>query len=137
MCAKSRNSPNPARTRSNGSNELRAEAERSAAAYQIILQFEDGEWYGRGLEMPQVFGDGKTPEACIVSTREALEGAILYLLEHDRRPPAPASSGQRTEQVNVRLTAEEKVLLEASAKRKGFSGLSDFVRAAAIEATTT
>jgi len=137
MSAKSRNSPNPERKRSNGSKELRADAKRSAASYQIILQFEDGEWYGRGLEMPHVFGDGKTPEACIANTREALEAAVLYLLENDQRPPAPASSGQRTEQVNVRLTAEEKVLLEASAKRKGFTGLSDFVRAAAIEATTT
>lgn len=87
--------------------------------------------------MPQVFGDCKTPEACVANTREALEGAVAYLLEQGRRPPASATTGQRTNQVNVRLTAEEKALLEASAKRKGFSGLSDFARAAAIEATKT
>jgi uncharacterized protein (DUF1778 family) len=39
----------------------------------------------------------------------------------------------RTAQVNVRLTAEEKALLESTAKRKCYSGLSDFIRAAAIE----
>ena len=32
------------------------------------------------------------------------------------------------------MTAEEKALLETTAKRKGFTGLSDFVRAAAMEA---
>lgn len=116
--------------------QTKAEARRLACEYQIVLQFEDGEWYGRGLELPHVFGDGKTVEACVENTREALEGAVAYLLEQGQRPPAPATTGQRTEQVNVRLTAEEKLLLEASAKRKGFSGLSDFVRAAAIDATT-
>ncbi|MCE9604519.1 MAG: type II toxin-antitoxin system HicB family antitoxin [Planctomycetia bacterium] len=125
------------RSRAEAAKSLRAEAKRYADSYQIILQFEDGEWYGRGLELPQVFGDGKTPEACVENTREALEGAVAFLLEQGQRPPAAATTGQRTEQVNVRLTAEEKVLLEASAKRKGFSGLSEFVRAAAIEATTT
>ena len=48
-------------------------------------------------------------------------------------PPTPAREGTRTMQVNVRLTAEEKALLEVTAKRKGFSGLSDYVRAAAME----
>ena len=85
--------------------------------------------------MPTVFGDGATVEACVEDTREALIGGVAYLLEQDKRPPIPATTGRRTEQVNVRLTAEEKLLLEASAKRKGFSGLSDFIRAAAVEAT--
>ncbi len=35
--------------------------------------------------------------------------------------------------MNVRLTADEKVLLEATARRKGYGGLSDFFRAAALE----
>ena len=50
-------------------------------------------------------------------------------------PPAPARQGVRTEQVNVRLTQEEKALLETSAKQKGFRGLSDFVRAGAMAFT--
>ena len=85
--------------------------------------------------MPLVFGDGATVEACVKDTREAFMVAAATLLELGERPPAPASAGLRTEQVNVRLTAEEKLLLEASAKRKGFSGLSDFIRAVAVEAT--
>ncbi|HEY4761091.1 MAG TPA: hypothetical protein VIH42_10975 [Thermoguttaceae bacterium] len=110
-----------------------AKAKKIAEQYQVILAFEDGHWYGRGLELPSIHGDGKTVDQCVKNTREAFAGWVAYLLEEGQRPPAPAREGTRTTQVNVRLTAEEKVLLEATAKRKGFSGLSDFVRAAAIK----
>ena len=110
-----------------------AEAQAVASEYQVILQSEEGHWYGRGLEMPHVFGDGKTPDACIVDTRKALTAAVAYLLESGQKPPAPAREGLRTTQVNVRLTAQEKAVLESTAKRKGFQGLSDFIRAAALE----
>ena len=80
-----------------------------------------------------MFGDGKTANQCIDSTREALAGAVAYLLEEGQRPPTPAREGNRTTQVNIRLTAEERALLETTSRRKGFSRLSDFVRAAAME----
>jgi hypothetical protein len=85
--------------------------------------------------MPHVFGDGKTPAECVENVREALVGAVAHMLEQDQRPPTPAREGTRTEQVNVRLTAEEKAILEATARRKGFKGLSDFIRAAALESS--
>jgi predicted RNase H-like HicB family nuclease len=113
--------------------DVRQQAERLVAEYQIILSSEDGDWYGRGLELPHVFGDGPTPEKCIESTREALAAAVSYMLEQGQSPPAPASQGKRTTQVNVRLTADEKVILEGTARRKGFEGLSDFLRASAME----
>ena len=112
---------------------IMAKAVKVAGQYQVILTFEDGHWYGRGLELPTIHGDGKTVNQCVENTREAFAGWVAYLLEDGQRPPTPAREGTRTAQVNVRLTSEEKVLLEATAKRKGFSGLSDFVRAAAIE----
>ncbi|HEY5313582.1 MAG TPA: hypothetical protein VIK18_13735 [Pirellulales bacterium] len=111
-----------------------AKARKVAGRYQVIVHCDEGHWYGRGLELPQVFGDGTTVAACVEDTREALLGAVAFLLEQDARPPAPAAAGRRTEQVNVRLTAEEKLLLEASAKQRGFSGLSEFMRTAAVEA---
>lgn len=111
-----------------------AEARRIAGEYQIVLAVEEGHYYGRGLELPNVFGDGSTVEACMKDTRLALETTVATLLEQGDRPPAPASSGRRTEQVNVRLSAEEKLLLESAAKHKGFSGLSDFIRYVAVEA---
>jgi predicted RNase H-like HicB family nuclease len=115
--------------------EILAQAGKIAEQYQVILAAEDGEWYGRGLELPQVFADGKTPAQCVANTREAMTTAVATLLERGDKPPAPARSNQRTTQVNVRLTAEEKVLLEATAQRKGFNGLSEFIRAVAMEST--
>jgi predicted RNase H-like HicB family nuclease len=113
--------------------DVMAKAKAIAQEYQVILACEDGQWYGRGLELPRVFGDGKTANQCIKSTREALAVAVAYMLEEGQRPPTPATEGRRTMQVNVRLAAEEKALLEVTAKRKGYSSLSDYIRAAAIE----
>ena len=117
-----------------------ADVARQAAAmamrYQVILETDEGHWYGRGLELPHVFGDGATPGKCVRATREALQAAVAYLLEQGQKPPAPARTGQRTQQVNVRLTAEEKAMIESTARRKGFSGLSDYIRAAALESTS-
>jgi predicted RNase H-like HicB family nuclease len=108
-------------------------ARELVAEYQIVLECEDGHWYGRGLEMPHVFGDGSSPTACIDDTRNALAAGVAYLLESRQVPPSPARNGKRTQQVNVRLTAEEKAILEGTARRRGFEGLSDFMRAAALE----
>jgi predicted RNase H-like HicB family nuclease len=110
-----------------------AKARKIADQYQVILAFQQGHWYGRGLELPSIQGDGKTVGQCVENTREAFCGWVAYLLEEGQSPPTPAREGTRTQQVNVRLTAEEKTLLENAARRKGFVGLSDFVRTAAIE----
>ncbi len=57
--------------------------------------------------MPLVMSDGKTPDACVRATREALTVTVATLLESGQTPPPPASENKRTEQVNVRLTLEE------------------------------
>jgi predicted RNase H-like HicB family nuclease len=104
-----------------------------AAKYQVILQFEDGEWYGRGLELPNAFGDGETPDACVKMTREAFAGVVATMIEDGQRPPVPASEALRDQQVNVRLTTEEKARLEESSQQAGFRGVSDYVRFKALE----
>ena len=109
-----------------------AKAKKIAEKYEVIVSFEDGEWYGKGLEMPLVFGDGKTGDECIKNVKEALAVSVAHLLEIGEVVPAPASAGKRTEQVNVRLTAEEKVILSATARSRGFRGLGDFLRATAL-----
>lgn len=109
-----------------------ADAQKIAEKYEIIMSSENGEWYGRGLEMPNVFGDGKTSDECIQNTREGLTSAVAYLLEQGEVVPSPASEGTRTEQVNVRLTKEERTILNASARSQGFHGLADFLRAKAF-----
>jgi len=106
-----------------------AKAKAIAAEYEIVMWHEDREWYGRGLELPHTYGDGKTPAACIASVREGLVATVATMLEDGERPPAPARTGERTEQVNVRLTAGEKALLESRSRAGGFKGISDYVRA--------
>ena len=111
-----------------------AEAKRIAAEYEILTWFEDGEWYGHGLELPHTYGDGKTPDECIASVREGLVLTVASMLEDGEQPPRPARLGERSEQVNIRLTAEERALLDNRSRAGGFKGLSDYVRAAALAA---
>jgi predicted RNase H-like HicB family nuclease len=107
-------------------------ARRLADSYDLILRYEDDEWYAHALEYPEAMGDGKTPENCVRATRQALTVAVAAMIESGQTPPPPAREGLRTEQVNVRLTAEERTLLENKAKGKGFRGLSDFIRASVL-----
>jgi predicted RNase H-like HicB family nuclease len=102
--------------------------------YRTIFWEEDGEFYGRGLEVPTAMSDGKTPQDCIANTREALVTAVAVMLEDGQTPPAPASEEVRNQQINVRLTVEEKIALETAAQRQGFRGISDFIRSAALSA---
>jgi predicted RNase H-like HicB family nuclease len=109
-----------------------ARAGTIADQYKIIVEFEAGDWQGHGLEIPTVFGDGRTVQAAVKDTREALVTAVAYMLEKGQTPPAPAREGNRSVQVNVRLTPEEKAVLESRAKARGFRGLSDFIRTSVL-----
>lgn len=102
--------------------------------YRLILESNDELGYiGSSVEIPTVMADGRTPDACVKATREALAVALATMLEMGRRPPTGRAT--RNVQVNVRLTAEEKLAMEAAAHRMGFKGVSDFVRTAALDRT--
>ena len=108
-------------------------AREVASRYRLILEPEaEVGFIGRSLEMPTVFADGKTAAACVRNTREALTAAVATMLESGQPPPAPAVRRRRQQQINVRVSADEKLLLEEAARRNGFRGVSDFVRAAAL-----
>lgn len=107
-------------------------AEKIAGEYQVILGYEDGWWFGYGLEMPYTFGGGETAQACVDDTREALVASVATMLEKDQIPPLPANKEKRIEQVNVQLTTEEKMILSVSAKSKGYRGLADYIRASVL-----
>ena len=109
-----------------------ARAKEIADQYQIVLKFEDDEWYGHGLELPTTYGDGKTPQAAVADTREGLVTTVAYLLEKGETPPAPAQEGNRSVQINIRVTPEEKAVLESRSRSKGFKGLSDYIRASVL-----
>ena len=112
--------------------EVLESARRIAHSYDLVLRFEDGEWYGHALEYPEAMGDGKTVDACVRAARQALTAAIATMLEAGESPPPPAREGRRSAQVNVRLTPEEKALLESRAKARGYRGLSDFIRSSVL-----
>lgn len=107
-------------------------AKKLADKYQIVLTQEDGMWFGHGLEMPNVFGEGKTSNQCVKNTLEALRASIAVMLEAGQMPPMPANHGQRSEQVNIRLSAVEKAVIEAFARSKGYRGIADYMRAGAL-----
>ncbi len=109
-------------------------AQKIASDYKIILERnEELGFIGSSVELPTVFADAKTPEECYKATEEALMVAVAVMIENGQRPPQPASAGQRTEQVNVRLTAEEKLLFSNAAMNLGFKGISDFIRNSALD----
>lgn len=70
---------------------IRQRATAIAQAYQIIVQFEDGEYFGHCLELPNVMGDGITSDKCVASMRQAPVVAVAYLLEKGLTPP-PANN---------------------------------------------
>jgi len=108
-------------------------AKKIAADYRIVLERDERLGFiGSSVELPTVFADAKTPEKCYKATQEALMVAVATMIECGQRPPQPASAGRRTEQVNVRLTAEEKLLFANAAMNLGFKGISDFIRNTAL-----
>jgi predicted RNase H-like HicB family nuclease len=109
-------------------------ARRIVSRYQVVIQQEGDEYVGRGLELPNAFEDGRTADECVRKTREMFVTVVAAMIEAGEVPPPPASEGKRTEQVNVRLSAEEKLVLEASARRHGHGGLAEYIRSAALAA---
>lgn len=106
-----------------------------AANYSIVVTVEPavGGYFGRGVEFPNVMSDGPTPEACLASVREALTLAVSTMLEDGEVPPTPNRfSDNRDQQVNVRLSSFERLVLEEAAQSRGYRGISDFMRAATL-----
>ncbi len=111
-----------------------AKAVEIAKTYSLVIEPDpDVGYFGRTIEMPLVMGDGKTPDQCVAQVLEASAAAIATMLEAGQRPPSPSRNLKRDQQLNVRLTADEKLHLEEAARLAGFRSISDFVRAAALE----
>ncbi|MGD9693678.1 MAG: type II toxin-antitoxin system HicB family antitoxin [Phycisphaerales bacterium] len=104
-----------------------------ASAYRLTFEQDpDVGFIGSSVELPTVFADGSTLAQCAKETLEALTTTIATLLEQGERPPAPASEGKREQQVNIRLTADERLRIEETARQEGFRSLSDYIRHAAL-----
>ncbi len=102
--------------------------------YRFLLKpSDDPKYVGSVLELPGVIEGGDTPDEAIANLREAAVTLVTYMLEAGETPPREGSDAKRDKQVNLRLTGREKFVLEEAARRDGFRGLSDFVRAAALD----
>jgi predicted RNase H-like HicB family nuclease len=108
------------------------QARTIAEQYQLVIWFEDDEYFGRGVELPYAFGEGKTIEQCARNTREAFVTAVAGYLQEGNSPPAPAHEGKRDQQLNIRLSSQERLLLETKARQSGATGISEYVRAVAL-----
>ncbi|NLW86092.1 MAG: type II toxin-antitoxin system HicB family antitoxin [Planctomycetes bacterium] len=108
-------------------------AQRLIDAYDIVMRLEEGEWVGHALEYPEAIGVGKTVQQCMDETRKSLLIGVASMLQDGLTPPIPARQGVRSEQVNLRLTPEEKAVLESRSRTKGFRGIADYVRSSALE----
>lgn len=109
-------------------------AKKIAKTYSIVLNPNPRLGFiGKSIELPMVFADSKTEEQCCKNTREALTVAVASMIECGQTPPSPASEKKRALQMNIRLTAEEKERLTRASRNLGFTGVSDFVRYAALK----
>ena len=111
-----------------------AKAREFVRGYRIILERNAELGYiGNSVELPTVFADDKELGECYRSTEEALIVAVATLIEEGRKPPLSSLAKRRTEQVNMRLTPDEKLRMKSKADALGYKGISDFVRHCAIE----
>lgn len=102
-----------------------------ARTYRLIIEHESDGFRGRVLEMPTVFMFGGTPNECLEETIQALTTVLATMLEEGTTPPTGGQQ-RRSQQINIRLTPEEKLLLEDKVRRTGFRNVSDYMRHLAI-----
>lgn len=108
-------------------------AREIAAGYQFIIKRdEDGEYVGWSAELSGVIGGGRTAQECLQKVMEIQTFAVAVSLEAGEQPPMPGSV-RRDVQVNIRMSAEEKMRIEALAERKGFRNISEYLRTTGLD----
>ncbi len=100
--------------------------------YQVVIRRESDGYFGRGLELPGALGGGAMPAACLDSTKESMVAVVAFMLERGETPPPAASDETKLVQLNVRISAGDKLMFEEAARQRG-QGLSEFIRSAAVE----
>ena len=120
--------------RNKGISEVsRKKAIELASHYGIVIRPQEPAGYvGTVLEYPTIFSTGKTQTDCMRSTLNALEAGLASLIDEGVTLREPFGARSRTEQMNIRLDAEEKLLLRETALARGFRSASDYVRAIAL-----
>lgn len=108
-------------------------ARKVADTYSLRFEPSGDGYIGTVVEMPGVLGVGNSIESSAKETVELLVSALATLIEMGEPIPSPASAAKRDRQVNIRLTADEKLRLEDAARAAGFRSVSDYLRTAGLE----
>jgi hypothetical protein len=117
---------------------IEQQAEDLVAHYRMVVEWheEDKHFYAGSPDYhPHMLcGHGRTEAAAIKMAREGLVAAVSTEIENGKVPPMPMPD-KRDRQINVRVSGFEKEQLERMARQKGFRGIGDFVRHAALSQT--
>ena len=137
MSNKSSESSKRTRTPARASKPLDAGVLRRAReivrGYRLVIQPSDRLGYvGHTVEVPTVFADSSTPDGCVKAVIQAQTAYVAMLLEAGEAPPSPVSEARREAQINIRVTAEEKMIFEEGARRGGFRNVSEFIRTSTL-----
>ena len=124
-------SKSPVRRGEPAQNRLRR-ARSIAKRYQVILTTENGEFAGRGVEIPNARGRGHIAQECVRNTQKAMAAVVVGYLRKNRLPPISLSQTERTHKVKIRITGVEHMLLEARAHQDGYAGVEEYLRATAL-----
>lgn len=82
---------------------------------------------GRSVEFPEILVHAPDRASCLKKLEQVLTQVVLTVLKDGGTVPRP-SDGRMTEQLNFKLTFDQKLLVENLASQRGFSGLSEFIR---------
>ncbi len=111
------------------------QARRVADQYTTLFKSRRGLGIvGNCLEMPDVWVCADRADRCAELLREALASAVQRILEVKQQPPEPLTVSKRDCRVKVMVSAHEKLRLERLAHARGYRGVEDFVREAALDA---
>ena len=120
-------------TNNEGEADLLSKARGFALRYRIILTpTDDGSFIANAMELPGIIIQEATLTKVVEELHNVLIEVIVRLLREGNAPPQP-TAGRRLEQVNVKLSLEERSLMESAARARGNRGVADYLRQLGLE----
>jgi hypothetical protein len=117
-------------TEANIESEFLKRGEEIVRDYRIVLERAENGFVGRSVEMPTVFGWGRTADKCVADVTKNASLHAAMLLRKGRIPPRVGDQ-PLNDVVKFRLTGDEKLILEREAGRRGL-GVSEYLRQIAL-----
>jgi hypothetical protein len=103
-----------------------------AKHYRIILKGVPGGYEGRGVEIAEAHGCGRTSTECVRNIRDAMVRIVAECLRKKQIPPISLSQAERTKRVRVYVTSYERLVLECKAVQSGMASVEEYIRSIAL-----